>query len=421
MSKCSVPVVMHHTVGIPNNNWQWYHLTCPFKLFEDHLKWLKKRDFHTISLQQLYDYMNEGIKLPKNPVVLTFDDGYLDNWIFAYPLLKRYGFKGTIYVNPDFVDPRMIIRNNLEDVWKGKLKLSELELNGYLSWPEMREMEEKGVIDIQSHSMTHTWYPINSKIIDFRHPGDPYLWMTWNEYPSNKPHLQIDDQTSVNYGGPVYENGRAIGVKRFFPDDNLDKHIINYVKDRGGVNFFQFENWKDLLYEVVEKYSEINKLSERYETESEYQQRLYYELGRSKEIIEKRLNKEVRFLCWPGGAVTDSALNIALEVGYKSSTVAKDLQVMRKKLKNRYGQSPLRINRIGVTLFWDGVENSSSNVKYQNGFYFINSLNQFQGNIINRSISSLILHAGVLSYSTKYMLIKQFSETNFPFSSKNQT
>lgn len=377
MSKPSVPVIMHHSIGIPNKNWQWNYLTCPYNVFENQLKWLEKKKFHTISLQQLYNYMNEGIDLPMNPIVLTFDDGFLDNWVFAYPLLKKYGFKGTIYVSPEFVDSRSIIRNNLKDLWNGDADINELDTTGYLSWNEIKKMENDGIIDIQSHTMTHTWYPISGKIIDFRHPDDVYTWMTWNNNCEKKPSLQIDNKDYVNYGEPVYQHGRAIGIKRYYPDENLKEHLINYVKEKGGANYFSSGNWRDELFKVVKKYVENNQINELKETEDEYVKRLYYELKTSKDLIENKLNKEIKFLCWPGGAITDEALKIALDVGYISSTAAKDI-TQRKHLKNKFGELPYRINRISPVLFWDGIEGFASKIKYKPGFYFVMSLYSFQ-------------------------------------------
>lgn len=453
--KPSVPVILYHSVGIPNKNWQWNYLTCPYEVFESQLKWMKKKGFHSISLQQLSDYMDKAISLPKNPVVLTFDDGYLDNWIFAYPLLKKYGFKGTIYVNPEFVDPWNVIRENLEDVWMGDAEIKELKTIGYLSWDELREMENGGVVNIQSHTMTHTWYPICNKIIDFRHPGDPYTWMTWNNNHSGKPYLQIDNENLVNYGEPVYQHGRAIGIRRYFPDENLKEYVINYVKEKGDADFFkskaavpQFKigrkrkvnratnqkkseffsaksnygtaskNWRDELFEIAGKYKEENRVNERYETEEEYEERVYYELQKSKEIIEDKLDKEVRFLCWPGGAVTDKALKMASDIGYISSTAGKDIMHRRKYLRNRYGEDSSRINRIGITLYWDGVEGFGSKIKYKNGFYFVLSLYRFQGGkiISPLSLSVLISISGL--YKLKYEI---FEKINAYVESKKMT
>ena len=410
MTERSVPVIMYHTVGIPNENWQWNYLTCPYEVFEDQLRWMKKRGFHTISLQQLYNYMNGGIDLPKNPVVLTFDDGYLDNWVFAYPLLKKYGFKGTIYVNPEFADPRNIIRKNLEDHWKGDATINELETIGYLSWNEMREMENEEIMDIQSHTMTHTWYPISDKIIDFRHPGDSYTWMTWNNNPDKKPYLQIDDEGLVDYGEPVYNSGRAIGIRRYFPDENLKECMVNYVKDRNGKDFFESDNWENELFKVVDKYKEENQLYERFETEEEYEKRVYYELQKSKEIIESKLDKEVRFLCWAGGAITDTAIRAASDIGYISSTAGKDMKHERKYLKNMYGEDPSRINRIGVSLYWDGIEGFGSKIKYKNGFYLMASLYRFRGGKITAPISLLVLGVRVGLYKLKYEIFNKLMD-----------
>ena len=114
-------MVYYHSIVDANDGWQFRHLSCPVSIFESHLKALRWANFHTISLQMLYGYMAEGKEIPSRSVVLTFDDGYLDNWVYAYPLLKKYGLHGTIFVNPDFVDPAESLRPNLEDVWSGRI------------------------------------------------------------------------------------------------------------------------------------------------------------------------------------------------------------------------------------------------------------------------------------------------------------
>lgn len=387
----AVPVIMYHSIGIINKNWKMNYLTCPYEIFENNLMWMKKKGFHTISLQNLYDYMKKGVALLKNSIVLTFDDGYLDNWVFAYPLLKKYGFKGTIYLNVEFTDPRNIIRKNLEDVWKGETKIDKLKTIGHLSWREIKEMEDEGVMDIQSHTMSHTWYPTSNRIIDFRHPGDPYIWMTWNDNPTKKPYLQIDNEELVNYGEPVYEYGRAIEIRRYFPDENLKEFMINYVKEKSDKKFFSSKKWRDELFEVARKYKEKNMLNEKYETEEKYEERVYYELQKSKKIIKDKLDKKVKFLCWPGGAVTNKALKMALDIGYISTTAGKDIEHERKYLRNKYGKAPSRINRTGSVLYWDGIKGSGSKFKYMSGFYFLLLLYNFQDRKIIGTLCRLIL------------------------------
>lgn len=379
---------MYHTIGNPNKRWKNNRLTCPYQVFESQLRCLKKRNFHSISLQQLYEYMKQGVSIPNNAVVLTFDDGYLDTWVFAYPLLKKYGFTGTIYINPDFVDPRGERRKTLNDVWGKTVDLKDLVTTGFLSWPEIKAMNDEGVLDVQSHTMTHTLYFKNSTIVDFRHPGDSYLWMTWNQYPEKKPFLQIDNDDLILFGEPVYEYGKSLEGKRYFPDQKLSQHLIISVKKMGSKDFFLQPHWKNTLLDLVDKYKKENTLHDSYETEEEYRKRIQYELKESKEIIEKKLNTKVNFLCWPIGAATEEAVHIASEIGYLSSTVASDMKREdRRRKKNTMGEDPSRIYRIGAGLYRRGKKG----YRYNNGLLFILSLYDFQGRKIMGPIGKMIL------------------------------
>ena len=85
-------------------------------------------------------------------------------------------------VNPDFVDPCPVKRETIEAVWQKKLTLNQLQVEGFLNWAEMRQMEADRVMDIQSHTMTHTWYFNGPDIIGFHRPGsNVHPWLAWNE------------------------------------------------------------------------------------------------------------------------------------------------------------------------------------------------------------------------------------------------
>lgn len=392
----NVPVIMYHSIGVPNRKWLYHHLTCPYKLFESQLKWMKKKKFHTISLQDLYNHMKNDKDLPKNPVVLTFDDGYLDNWVFAYPLLKKYDYNGTIYVNPEFVCPEKKCRKTLQDVWNGEIETEELDTIGFLSWNEMKEMVEDEVMDIQSHAMTHTMYFKSNKIIDFRHPRDKYIWMTWNNNPDKKPYLQLDNDDLINYGEPVYEYGKAIITKRYFPDKNLSEYLKNYVREHFDDDFYKDDNWKEKLIKIVESYKKENKLEEKFETEEEYISRIRYELQKSKEIIENKLNINVKYLCWPIGGANQKTLSIASELGYISTTIAEDTKnEIKKELRNKYGEDPSRINRMGPTIYWNNIAGYNSKTDYRNGFLLGLSINSFQDNKLSCLLNNIITFATV--------------------------
>ena len=103
--------------------------------FERQMKYLTEHNFHSITPQELYAALVDGAELPENPVLITFDDGYMDNYTNAYPILKKYGLKATIFVITGFLDRTQ---------------------PGYFTWGQAAEMEASGLINIESHTVTHT-------------------------------------------------------------------------------------------------------------------------------------------------------------------------------------------------------------------------------------------------------------------------
>lgn len=320
--------------------------------------------------------MAEGKEIPTRSVVLTFDDGYLDNWVYAYPLLKKYGSHATIFVNPDFVDPTGSLRPNLEDVWSGRISVHELPTSGFLSWQEMRTMESSGYIDIQSHALTHTWYFSSAEIIDFHHPGDRYPWLAWNTHPERKYLWMTEDQqVFVPWGTPVYNYEKSLATQRYFPDEGLGRVLVDYVRNHGNEIFFQADNWRQILEQMVTNYRETYGERGKFESVAETKARLHHELAGSKQIIEKQLDKTVDFFCWPGGGYNDTSLEVIKSVGYLSSTHSSSDKNIKK---NRFGVNPSDWSRISPPAYhW-----SETKVKYKGGLYLICLLNTIRGNFL---------------------------------------
>jgi peptidoglycan/xylan/chitin deacetylase (PgdA/CDA1 family) len=377
MKPTNVPVVMYHSIVDAKDKWPLRHLSCPVAVFESHLKALRRANYETISLQMLYEYMAEGKPIPSRSVVLTFDDGYLDNWVYAYPLLKKYGFKGAIFVTPEFVDPAETVRPNLENVWNKQILMRDLPTTGFLSWAEMREMERTGVIEIQAHGLTHTWYYASAEIIDFHHPGDPYMWLAWNSCPTRK-HLWMaeDQQTFTPWGLPVYQHAKSLATRRYFPDENLNETVVDFVKTRGEMSLFDRSDWRQTLQQVVENYRRVHGELGHFESDEEYRARLYHELNESKRIIETNLGKTVNFLCWPGGGYNETSVEISKQVGYLAST----LSSRDRGRKNIFGAEPSWWARISPPT----AKNGRASLEYQGGFHLVFKLNSERGSNLYR-------------------------------------
>lgn len=130
-----VPVLMYHYLSTPPSDANAYRtdLSVPPELFARHLDRIQAEGYTTISLYDLLAHLWQGAPLPEKPVVLTFDDGYRDNYTNAFPLLRERGMTATIFVVTDFMDE---------------------ERPEYLTWDMAREMLAGG-ISIESHGRNH--------------------------------------------------------------------------------------------------------------------------------------------------------------------------------------------------------------------------------------------------------------------------
>ena len=100
MSK-KLPVLMYHRV---TENGASDPLTVTLQDIEKQFLHLKNNNYCTISLSELMDTINHRIPLPTKPVLLTFDDGYKDNFTALYPLLKKYNYKANIFLVSEFIN-----------------------------------------------------------------------------------------------------------------------------------------------------------------------------------------------------------------------------------------------------------------------------------------------------------------------------
>jgi peptidoglycan/xylan/chitin deacetylase (PgdA/CDA1 family) len=91
-------LVYHHILpsGI-NKNFKENGIVISLELFESHMKYLHDNGYHTVTSSELRDFVFNSKSLPQKSVMIHFDDGYLSNYIYAYPILKKYGFTATLF------------------------------------------------------------------------------------------------------------------------------------------------------------------------------------------------------------------------------------------------------------------------------------------------------------------------------------
>ncbi len=135
LRRIHVPILMYHYVGeIPANaDDMRINLTVETAAFRAQMQYLRDNRYTTISLYDLYAALMRGASLPPNPVVLTFDDGYLGHYTTVFPILQERGFTGTFFIITARADA-----NNPE----------------HLNWQQIREMSDANM-DMESHTKDH--------------------------------------------------------------------------------------------------------------------------------------------------------------------------------------------------------------------------------------------------------------------------
>lgn len=135
--KIQVPIIMYHSV-LKDSKKSGKFVITPIA-FEDDLKYIKENKFTPIFLSDLINYIYKGTKLPEKPIILTFDDGYYNNYTYVYPLLKKYNMKAVISIVGTYTD----LYTQNED------KTTEY---AHLNWDTINEMMDSGLVEFQNHS-----------------------------------------------------------------------------------------------------------------------------------------------------------------------------------------------------------------------------------------------------------------------------
>ena len=135
LRRLRVPVLMYHYISVPppGSDAIRLDLSVTPENFTRQMDWLKQKGFTSISPDDLINALQRGTRLPAHPVLITFDDGYIDAYTNAFPILKSFDFKGTFFLITNYVDHGY---------------------NAYVSWEQAKEMARAGM-SIENHSRQH--------------------------------------------------------------------------------------------------------------------------------------------------------------------------------------------------------------------------------------------------------------------------
>jgi peptidoglycan/xylan/chitin deacetylase (PgdA/CDA1 family) len=213
-----VPILMYHDISNETET----RFRLPVGKFEEQLKYIKKNNFSTITLAS----MLKG-DIPQNPVVLTFDDISMHFYEKVFPLLKKYDMMATGFVI-------------VKEIW---------DTGNKLTWNRIKELEQSGLVDIQSHTMGHSnliecspekveWELLKSKQILEKNLNKQIEFVAWPYGIANQETKEI--ARKVGYVGFAGCDGVLIqrhkidlsNIGRFEIKGNWDKEYFEKFMDK---------------------------------------------------------------------------------------------------------------------------------------------------------------------------------------------
>jgi len=245
------------------------HIGNPIELytgyFDELCRVLKEFGYETITFTDLLDYMDHGKALPENPVILTSDDGFQDVYINAFPILKKYSCKMTIFLATGYIG------NSEEDREVNSFDSSRpVPIRPMLIWPEIEEMNEYGC-EFLSHTVNHIrlgpasdeeflYELTESKKNIESHLGYEVLFFAW-PYDNHSP-LKWPLISDAGYRGAVrYGNGtedmRTINlydIKRVEFNSYIPSNLYAYYLNLGR-NIVVEYNTDEYVREIGEEFT----------------------------------------------------------------------------------------------------------------------------------------------------------------------
>lgn len=154
----TLPVLMYHHVS-PSPGL----VTCSPENFRSQMAWLAAKGWKTLSAEEFAAAIDSG-NIPRKSVFITFDDGYLDNWVHAHPVLQEFGLKASLFLITGWIGDGPVRPHagqagvlELPDHRQAMAAKAQGRLDeAFLRWSEVEAMVAAGTFDFHSHTHSHT-------------------------------------------------------------------------------------------------------------------------------------------------------------------------------------------------------------------------------------------------------------------------
>jgi peptidoglycan/xylan/chitin deacetylase (PgdA/CDA1 family) len=309
---------------------------------ERQLRHLEANGYRTLSTDEYLQTLEGARPAPERAVVLTFDDGRGSVWTVAAPLLRRFGMKAVVFLVPGRMGSRPPTPT-LEDVDAGRVPAAEIEgreagEEALLSWEEVESLSRTGLVDFQSHTLTHARVHTAPRLAGFVTPSSRRGYEAFDQ-----PLIHEGDRDllgeEVPLGTPLFRSASRISeALRFFEDPSVRRACTDVVAGHGET-FFGRPDWERTLRSRMARVA----VGGRRETPQEKARAIEHELVESRRLIQEHTGRPVDCLCYPWHDFGPTAREIARAAGFRAAFCGKVTGVSL----TRAGGDLERIARIG--------------------------------------------------------------------------
>jgi peptidoglycan/xylan/chitin deacetylase (PgdA/CDA1 family) len=263
-----VPILTYHSVS-PDSSWlPWSKdIAVHPATLERHLATFARMGCNVISTAAFVAARQAGRTLPPNSLILHFDDGYLDNWFHAVPLLRRANMPATFFVSLDFIAPGDELRRPGGDH------------RGYMNWAEIRAIDADPLFEVEAHGVDHGRVPISDRQVATLNARNwrALAWVQWARTPGPKHDWFLADAPpAVPLGSPVRESEGALAAPAYVDGAR--------------------------------------------ETEQAFRGRIASNLHQCRAAFDRQLKRSPATFCWPENRVSDIGREVASALGYAATT-----------------------------------------------------------------------------------------------------
>lgn len=277
-----VPVLLYHQVNDFSN--------VNTSLLEKHFELIKKQKFQTLTASEVKQSADEKKKLPKYSILITFDDGYYDNYVNVFPLLKKYNFKATFFINSAFIKEKVdrtttIIKDSdtaNKEIVKRFYKGEDPSSEQYMTWEEIKEMQQSGLCDFQLHSHSHKLAFSTLELRGFVE-NDDFGYEAMHVY-NGKPEI----------GYPMLRSRGETTIRRLIPKKEFLLDIQKLYTQKKNLN--QSQRKKEIT-EYIKNHPEAAVQESIVDATS----RIKLEINKNQEELTKHLDKMPIAYAWPYG------------------------------------------------------------------------------------------------------------------------